>query len=265
MKTIKNLMIAVLFVLISYHQAFSLIHIGSDSLDSFQKDIEKASATANLKMLKVCYENLNQLIQTEPNNSMLLYYRSLAEYRFLSFSFSSQNNDIFDTYYDTAKTHIEKIIDIPGFESEGKTLMAGIYMIRLAIKKMEGPILSMKIGGLIDEALKSNPNNPRALYIQAVMKAQTPAFFGGDKKEAVKMFRKSIMLFEKNLDKPGISWGYLETLAWLGQTLKDLGEYEDAEFTYNKGLDYEPDYGWIKYSLLPQLQKERNKKNGEKK
>ena len=57
----------------------------------------------------------------------------------------------------------------------------------------------------------------------------------------------------KNSLNPG--WGYVEMLAWIGRTQEKLDDDEAAHFTYKKALRIEPDFGWVKYSLLPDLEK----------
>ena len=51
-------------------------------------------------------------------------------------------------------------------------------------------------------------------------------------------------------------WGYLETLAWTGQVYAKLGNVDTARFYYTKVLTIEPEYGWVKYVLLPTLDKQ---------
>jgi uncharacterized protein (DUF2141 family) len=64
----------------------------------------------------------------------------------------------------------------------------------------------------------------------------------------------AISLFNKNAQKT-IDWGYVETLAWKGQALTQKKEYRLAKKTYSQALEVEPEFGWVKYNLLPQLEK----------
>jgi len=53
-----------------------------------------------------------------------------------------------------------------------------------------------------------------------------------------------------------VDWGYLETLAWEGQSLQRLKKYSEAESVYKKSLKIEPEFKWVKYVLLANLQKQ---------
>ena len=51
-----------------------------------------------------------------------------------------------------------------------------------------------------------------------------------------------------------INWGYLDAMAWLGITQTKLKDYQSAIETFNKVLEVEPDFAWVKYVLLPQAE-----------
>jgi tetratricopeptide (TPR) repeat protein len=198
-----------------------------------------------------------EIFEKENSNTMALYYQTYCEYKLLEMSLLPGNEDLFDKYYDDAVTHAEKIAAVEEYESEGKTLLAGIYMMRIATSSMSGVTLSPKVHSLLDDAQKSIPSNPRPYLIRGIMKYQTPGIFGGSYEDAAKNFSKAIQLFEKqdsvNQLKP--HWGYIESLAWLGRAQEKLENYGAAKFAYEKALKVEPNYDWVKYSLLPQLMK----------
>ncbi len=170
------------------------------------------------------------------------------------------NEDLFDKYYEDAVAHAEQLSNQKEIESEGKTLLAGIYMMKVATSSMSAVTLSPKIHSLLDDAQEIDPFNPRPYIIRGVMKYQTPGIFGGSYEDAAKNFSKAIQLFEKQDDVDMLKphWGYLESLAWLGRTQEKLDNYDAAKFAYEKALSVEPNYGWVKYSLLPQLMKKLN-------
>jgi hypothetical protein len=55
--------------------------------------------------------------------------------------------------------------------------------------------------------------------------------------------------------------GYLEALTWMGRSQEKLENFDAALFSYRKVLSVEPDFGWVKYSLLPKLEEKLAKKN----
>lgn len=198
----------------------------------------------------------------ENSSSEALYYQTYCEYKLLEMSLRPGNEDLFDKYYEDAVAHAEQIVAVKEYESEGKTLLAGIYMMKIATSSMSAVTLSPKVHSLLDDAQKSDPGNPRPYIIRGTMKYQTPGIFGGSYEDAAKNFSKAIQLFEKqeNVDSLKPHWGYIESLAWLGRSQEKLENYDAAKFAYQKALNVEPNYGWVKYSLLPQLMKKLNDK-----
>ena len=203
-----------------------------------------------------------EIFAKEESNTMAFYYQTYCEYKLLEMSLRPGSEDLFDKYYEDAVTHAEQTAAAKEYESEGKTLLAGIYMMKIATSSMSAVTLSPKVHSLLDEAQKSDPGNPRPHIIRGTMKYQTPGIFGGSYEDAVKNFSKAIQLFEKqeNVDPLKPHWGYIESLAWLGKSQEKLENYDAAKFAYEKALKVEPNYGWVKYSLLPQLMKKLNDK-----
>lgn len=197
-----------------------------------------------------------ELFEKINSNQIALYHQTFCEYKLLEMSMRPGNEYLFDKYYEKAIAHAEIISDIKELESEGQTLLAGIYMMKIASNPMSAVTLSSKIHSLLDAAQKSNPNNPRSYVIRGIMKFQTPGIFGGSNEDAVKNFSKAISLLERQTDinpsQP--NWGYLESLGWLGKSQEKLENYDAAKFAYQKALKIEPGYVWIKHSLLPKLE-----------
>lgn len=202
------------------------------------------------------------IFEKENSNLTCLYYQTFCDYKLLEISTRPGNGNLFDKYYDNAVTNAEKLSSIEGYESEGKTLLAGIYMMKIASNPMAAVSLTSKIHSLLDEAQNNNSSNPRSYIIRGIMKLQTPAVFGGSNEDAAKNFAKAIQLFEKEDDVNPLlpHWGYLESLVWMGRTQEMLENYDAAKFSYQKVLNIEPEYGWVKYSLLPALIKKMENK-----
>jgi tetratricopeptide (TPR) repeat protein len=203
-----------------------------------------------------------QVLESNTKDSLALYYLTYSEYLLIVSGSYNKKSNLFDLYYDSAIVHVQKLIEQKCLESEAKALLAAIYMMKISKSPIEAPFLSGKINGLLEESIKLNRNNPRAYYLIGLMKFKTPAMFGGSKEEAIKCFKKAISIYEREETENSLNpdWGYLESLAWMGMLFSEEKKYDEAEFIYKKALDINPEYGWIKHKLLPDLEKEKNKK-----
>jgi len=202
-------------------------------------------------------EVFEQAYNYNKSNPSPLYHLTYIDEKLLEMSLRKGNEDLFDKYYDDAVKNAEQLSQIEEWQSEGKTLLAAIYTYKIANSPMSAISLSPKINGLLDDAQKLNDKNPRSYIIRGIMKFNTPGIFGGSYKEAAQNFGKAVSIFEKQDTTESLqpSWGYLEALAWLGRSLEKLDNYESAKFVYQKALSVEPEFSWVKYSLLPNLEK----------
>ena len=80
--------------------------------------------------------------------------------------------------------------------------------------------------------------------------------FGGSEKDAEDLLRKAIARFGTEPEnKPFPNWGRFDAHAWLGQVLAKRGDKQGARAEYARALEIAPQSGWVKYVLLPALDK----------
>ncbi|MCK9425148.1 MAG: hypothetical protein M0Q21_03800 [Ignavibacteriaceae bacterium] len=219
---------------------------------------KKAYISYDKETFQKAHDIFGKIYAADSTNLQALYNLTYVEYRFLEMG--SRDKALFDKYVNQAVEHAEKISSAKGFASEGNTLLASILMMKITYNWAEAMTLSPRINALLGDAEAINPNNPRAYLIHGIMKLNTPAAFGGSVKEALENFNKTISYFEKEEESSSITinWGYLDALAWTGIANEKLEMSDAAIFVYKKALSIEPEFSWIKYVLLPNLEKTKN-------
>ncbi|MDP2302000.1 MAG: hypothetical protein Q8N03_06215 [Ignavibacteria bacterium] len=261
MKHLITVTILFTFIFVSLNIAGS-----KDETTQTLKDAVALTIKANLyydrEMFEQAANSFESLLKNEPSNKIALYHLTFTEYRLLEISLSKGNEDLFDKYYEKSVKHAEQISSDKILSSEGKTLLAAIYMMKIANSPFSAVTLSGTVHDLLDDAQKLQPKNPRSYIIRGIMKFNTPSMFGGSKEDAMKNFNKAISIFEREeiVDSTAPNWGYLESLAWLGRVNTALENYETALYAYKKALNVEPNFMWVKMNLLPNLQKKMNGK-----
>ena len=115
-----------------------------------------------------------------------------------------------------------------------------------------------KAGKAIRKAMELAPDNPRVVLSAAIGDYNTPRMFGGNKESAMQGFQRAAELFalEKPAEPVEPAWGHSEAYAWLGLAYMDRDEKEPAGAAFEKALEVNPDFGWVKYVLLPELEEE---------
>jgi len=234
----------------------------SAQTNSKEELIEKGKESAkkgylqyNLGKFLEAHEIFEKAYNENKTDLLPLYYITSIDYKILEMSMHSGGDSLFNKYYEPALKNAEILINDKNFSADGKILAAAIYMMKIATSPMSAVTLSSKIHTLLDEAQSINPENPYSFVIRGMMKFSTPAMFGGSYEDALKNFSVAVKLFENDENTNNNSiWGYIEALTWTGRAQEKLNNDEAARFTYKKALGVEPEYGWVKYELLPKLE-----------
>jgi tetratricopeptide (TPR) repeat protein len=156
---------------------------------------------------------------------------------------------------DDASKRLGEVIKSNDKSGEARALLASVLgnLIRFGGNKM---VLGPEAQALRDEALSLEPNNPRVMLQAAVTTYHTPAEYGGGVAQAEAALRHAIALFEREpAARPWPNWGRFDAHAWLGQALAARGDKAGARTEYNLALEQWPKSGWVKFVLMPALDK----------
>ncbi len=245
---VKSIVFAVLFAVASI----------SASAQSKQ-EIRKLTYEAYLKNSETLQKDLIKKLteKVEKDASIENRYQLLeAQYVLLNATMSAQNEDLFDDYVDDAVKNAEKILKAESKHAKTSALLSAIYGLKIAYSPMKGMFLGGKSSDLAKDATKYDANEPIAWLKYGGNKMYTPETWGGDKKVALESFEKAVELFESDKTECNFqNFHYLDALANLGMAYQEAGKTEKAIATYEKALKAEPDFQWVKMSLLPSAKK----------
>jgi len=92
------------------------------------------------------------------------------------------------------------------------------------------------------------------LYFRGVSRFNTPAQWGGNQGEGMKLLQQAVDAFAaQDAAAAGPKWGHAEALTWLGLAKQKLGDIDAARAAWTQALALEPEYAWVKYVLLPSV------------
>lgn len=249
--------IAFIIIIASSPQVLPQNTAPESSLKEAKVFIDKAFARYDKNLMTQAKDNFGKIYAADKTNPLPLYYTTFAEYKLMEMSLKDKADNSFDKYYEEASSYGEKLSSTKGWESEGKTILAAIHMMKIAKSSMSAVTLSPTILELLGEAETIKPENPRAYVIHGTMLYNMPKMFGGSYKTAAENFRKAVAIYEKSDTAFTLlpTWGYLDALVWLGRSMAELDNLESAKFYYQKVLSISPEHGWVKYVLMPELDK----------
>ena len=201
-------------------------------------------------------------LASDEENYLAQYYLAYTDYNLAVYFMQKKEKEQFQKFSDSSKELLKELINENGSDAETVSLLGAIYGIQVAMNPELGASLGSQNIALTSQAFGIATGNPRVLLQKAISKFNSPEFVGGSKEEALKLFTQSVEAFEKLADKETeIDWGYLDALAWLGIANSSLGDFESAITSYNKALEVEPDFAWIKYELLPKAKEKFSSSN----
>jgi tetratricopeptide (TPR) repeat protein len=221
--------------------------------------VEHGSNQFDKQQLLKAHSIFERILSSQPESNLALYYQTYTEYNLLSYGLNKPDKPIYDNFIDKSIDNAKKLSEIKEFKVEGSVLLAAVYMMKISNSTSEAQLLVPRLHGLLDEAQKTDSTCPRSYLVRGIMKYNTPEFFGGSKEDAIKNYKHAIDLYKNanSGDSLKIDWGYAETYAWLGMALKSLKNIDGAREAFNKALEIAPDFAWVKYALLPGLDKEQ--------
>lgn len=174
-------------------------------------------------------------------------YAAYAAYQF------AHGEKAVKTLMDGAQKRLETYLKAQPDHAEAHALLAGIYGIQIGMSPMKGMTLGSKSSRHLERALELAPDNAFVNYLKGSNLYYTPSTWGGDVAESV----VRLELAKSNYEScdPNHSWEYLATLALLGQAYHHQEQTDRAAATYRLALQTEPNFGWVKYELLPKVQR----------
>lgn len=186
-----------------------------------------------------------------PGNALLNHYAGYALYSAAGPMIDADPESA-RTLLEEAESLLEKSIEIEPM-AESHALLASSLGMRI-----DGPMsamrLGMRSGTELGKATALGPDNPRVRLLEGISAFHSPAMFGGGHDVALEHFLAAIALFADDAPEPPLpAWGHAEAHAWLGRTYEALARVDEARDAYERALELEPGYAWVREVLLPGL------------
>lgn len=186
---------------------------------------------------------------TDAKLELISYY-----YGYTAFLIGTKNYETAAKYLERGDKHIDEILKTSPKNATAHAFKGSFIGFRIGLSKFKAIALGAESNRHVKLALEIDPQNIQGTVDLANSLYHTPKLFGGDKKEALKLFRKAMLLVEKSGHTQN-NWFYLNILTLTAQTYESLEQYQQSKAQYEKILRFEPDYKWVKNELYPALLK----------
>lgn len=187
-----------------------------------------------------------------PDHALVNHYMGFALYRLAGPTMATDMSGAL-ALLEEAQSFLERSIEIEPI-AESHALLSSALGMQMP-SDADAMTLGMQSGTEMGRARALGPRNPRVRLLEGIAAFHTPEVWGGGHDAALAHFQAAIELFAD--DEPGHAlpaWGLAEAYAWLGQTYVALGKADEARAAYERALEVEPEYAWVRDSLLPGLE-----------
>lgn len=219
------------------------------------KLVEQGNITFNESVLLKARGLFERVVSSGSENYLANYYLGYTDYRLATYYRQKKDNTKFRQFIESSEKILRALITDNHTDAESLSLLATVLGIQISLDQKLGPTLGQEAVKLISKALEISPENPRVLLHAGISKLNTPEFFGGSKEKALEYFNQSVNIFEESHKEEAINWGQPDALAWQGIVNTRLDNYDSAISAFKRALQIEPEYGWVKYILLPSTEK----------
>jgi tetratricopeptide (TPR) repeat protein len=221
--------------------------------DSIRNEIDAATISGDMNRLHAARALAERALAVSPGDWLLLHYLGYSAYVEAGQTTGRGGNA--KPLLDQARDALEKSEAKHGL-AETAAVLSSVYGQLIAVDPSQAMSLGMLAGQEMDRAVSLAPTNPRVWIIRGVNAIFAPPEYGGSLGQAETQLTRAIQLFAA--DKPNPSeptWGRAEAYAWLGVTHQKQGDNIKAAADFRKALEIAPEYNWVKYVLIPSLQK----------
>jgi tetratricopeptide (TPR) repeat protein len=226
---------------------------------ALEKKIETVLYRADAQLAAEADAELAAALKVDPTSPELLYLQGFASYAKSSLAYLDKDKKAIGAALETAEKQLAAVKQDP-WKAEASALLG---MISGELIGVRGGSSAMRLGPKMRErteaAFETLPQSPRVMICHGVMFLNTPGLFGGDKKEAMRLIKRAVAAYESNAAETAPRWGHAWALAWLAQASLQTDDIAGARKAAEQALALEPDYAWLKNSVLPAIEKKAAK------
>ena len=256
MQTMRlNIIISCIIILVTVN-GFSQTQTAAQGIMDAKEFIQQGSNTASREKFEQAHNILTQFTCQGDHQALAEYYLGYIDYQ-MAVAVYRMDKEKSPASFDSAIVHLEKALQINDNDAESHALLASCYGMQIAFSPLSGIWRGPKSGSEMSKAKNLALENPRGALLGAIG-TYTPALFGGGKEKGLEAFKEAVKLFDqwKTVDSLQPDWGKEQVYTWIGIAYLDRKETILARKAFEKALETNPDYGWVKYVLMKKVASE---------
>jgi tetratricopeptide (TPR) repeat protein len=191
---------------------------------------------------------------TEPKT--LSWKLELAEYYYgmVGYYIGMKRNDLAAPILAKGNALIDGVLKEHPGNATALAFKGSLTAFKISLNRYKVMVLGRESLKWMEKSLASDPDNVQALFDRGNAYVHAPAIFGGDPEQGILMYRKAMSLIEKR-NQLTDNWLYLHLLVTTADACNRTGHPEKARPYYERALQVEPRFRFVRETLLPALNK----------
>lgn len=181
----------------------------------------------------------------EERKELISYY-----YGYISFLLETDQKDKVQDYIIKGEKHLNALLKSAPNDVTALAYKGSFIGFRIGTNKFKALTLGKESISYINRAYKLDSQNVQAILDKGNLLYHMPGMFGGDKKEAVRLYEKAVLRMEKHQNLKQ-NWLYLNVLTTIARHYEEEKQWQKAVQIYEKILQQEPEFSWVKDTLYP--------------
>lgn len=220
----------------------------SHSQTDYRKSIYNAYIQGNMPDWQSTMREMEKQSLSPDNQLELLSYY----YGYIGYLIGNSKSKSANEYIKKGEKLIDELLKNNPDNATAIAYKGSFISFKIALNKLKAVTLGTQSMKYINKAYTIDSKNVQALADKANMLYYAPGMFGGNKAEAIVYYKKAISQLETNNDTTN-NWFYLNLLTLLAQRYEEMGKKADALSIYQKILQKESNYEWVRDELYPEL------------
>jgi tetratricopeptide (TPR) repeat protein len=174
------------------------------------------------------------------------------QYGYIGWCIGNNHIRAAEKYLELAENNLERLEALNAGASITHAYKSAFYGFKIGLSRMRAPFFGPRSVRHARLAMEHDNRNPMGYIQYGNSQFYMPAVFGGSKKEAIVYFQKAQDLMEQDGDIKH-DWNYLSLLTLIAQSFEEMKEHDRAKEYYEKILEIEPQFLWVKNELYPEF------------
>ena len=190
-------------------------------------------------------------IRKQPNRNLRQQEELLdLEYGFIAWALSESRNPLAQKYLAMGQADLKAYEKAHGTKARIQAYQSAFYAYEIKLRPARAAIVGLRCISLVKSARRNHPDDYFAQIQYGNVMYYLPSALGGSVTEAQAAYKQAQTIMESR-QMTQHNWMYLNLLLMLADSYKQQGDYQAVQTYYETILQHEPNFAWVRDTLVP--------------